>query len=159
MSPAVHSAKTSRGGRRGRPRGGGVLGRAGRTTTVVVTQELIEEERSKLIQERQGELQRVLDRHDDLVCPSYIQLLTLLIFSRSVRRFIWRSLSHWSDMIPRCVGLLDLCRSCSSNSFMISFLVGSEKGQVQRLSRRKYMSRLSCFSSNCPHSTKLVTIL
>lgn len=94
MSPAVHNAKTSRRGRRGRPRGGGISGRAGQPAMVVVTQELMEEERSKLIQERQGELQRVLDRHDDLVCPCHTWLARHLIFSRSVRRFIWRSSSH-----------------------------------------------------------------
>ncbi|KAJ3528051.1 hypothetical protein NM688_g8045 [Phlebia brevispora] len=54
-----------------RSRGGGTSRRPGRKGVAVVTQELVEEERARMIQERQSEVQRVLDKHDDLVREAF----------------------------------------------------------------------------------------
>ena len=71
----------------------------------MVTQELVEEERARLIEERQGEVQRVLDRHDDLVRASSDSQLYLLTGRRYVKASTWKSLFPWWTMIPRCACL------------------------------------------------------
>ena len=92
MSPAAQNSASAGAAIAGRLRGG--IRRAERKIAVV-TQELVEEERARLIEERQGEVQRVLDRHDDLVRVLIIHKRTVLTLSRYAKAFIWKSLSPW----------------------------------------------------------------
>ena len=87
MSPASHSGtlKHTRGnGRHTGPGGGRTRG----AQAVEVTQEMVEEERARLVQERQGEVQRVLDKHDDLVRDFEFFLSYVLMCTRYGRGFI-----------------------------------------------------------------------
>lgn len=66
MSPAGQTKTSAHVVHAGHARGAGGHRKYSRKG-VVVTQELVEEERARLIEEKQREVQRVLDKHDDLV--------------------------------------------------------------------------------------------
>ena len=93
MSFATRGVVTNGRGRVGRGRRGGI-GRGRGRRAVVVTQEDVEEERVRLIQEKQSEVQRVLDRHDDLVRNAFRSVFCALNCVRSVNGFIWRNSYH-----------------------------------------------------------------
>lgn len=65
---------------------------------------VIEDVRSQWVQDRREELDRVFDTHDTLVCsPDFIARLTVLIYPRSAKPSIWRSLCRCSPMTQRYV--------------------------------------------------------
>lgn len=76
-----------------------------RASIVEDAEESVIEERDRLIRERQGTVEEVLDRHDDLVRAEvlYNNLDLLIYISRCENYSIWRNMCHCCPIILRYV--------------------------------------------------------
>ena len=118
--------------------------RRGGRRRIEVTQELVEEERERLVKERQGDVQRVLDKHDDLVSAPIGSYLRGLTVSQIREAFHLEKFVSYIGFDPKVRNVLphegffqdriyapgqppDRVR------FYLTLFLGGESGQVERL--------------------------